>query len=83
MPFGADLIDAIDDWRCLQQIERSQRGHHDQIADSVRERQPNLIIIGAAKSATSSLATVMKRHPNIQISASMEPKFIGRHDRRG
>ena len=83
MPFGADLIDAIDDWRCLQQIERSLRGHHDHIADSVRERLPNFIIIGAAKSATTSLATVLKRHPDIQISASMEPKFFGRNYRRG
>ena len=70
-------------WRCRQQINRSLQGQHDQIAAIYRSQLPTFIIIGAAKSATTSLATALRRHPEIQISQSMEPKFFGRHYLRG
>ena len=44
---------------------------------------PTFTIIGAAKSAATSLATALGCHPEIQISQSMEPKFVGRHYLRG
>ena len=83
MAFGNKWFDAIDDWRCYRQIQRSLQGQHDQIAESFRSLLPNFIIIGAAKSATTSLATVLGQHPEIQISSSMEPKFFGRNYQRG
>ena len=58
-------------------------GQHDRIAALYRAQLPTFIIIGAAKSATTSLTTALGRHPEIQISQSMEPKFFGRHYLRG
>jgi len=39
---------------------------------------PNFIIIGAAKSATTTLATILPRHPDIFFCRHKEPKFFGR-----
>ena len=69
--------------RCRHQIHHSLQGKHDHIAAVYRTQLPTFIIIGAAKSATTSLATTLRRHPDIQISRSMEPKFFGRHYLRG
>ncbi len=44
---------------------------------------PNFIIIGAAKSATTTLATVLSSHADIYISRPKEPKFFGRHYGKG
>ena len=83
MALGADSSSWLRAWRCRQQIKRSLQGQHDQIAAVYRSQLPTFIIIGAAKSATTSLATALRRHPEIQISKSMEPKFFGRHYLRG
>ena len=83
MASGADRTGWLERWRCRRQIQQSLRGRHDHIAAIHRQQLPNFIIIGAAKSATTSLATALKRHPDIQISRSMEPKFFGRHYPRG
>ena len=83
MASGADQTSWLDTWRCRHQIHRSLQGRHDRIASVYRSQLPTFIIIGAAKSATTSLATALRRHPEIQISQSMEPKFFGRHYLRG
>ena len=66
-------------WRLRQQIQRSLNGEHDRIAAVYRSQLPTFIIIGAAKSATTSLATALGHHPEIQISRWMEPKFFGKN----
>ena len=73
----------ISDLRCYRAIKSSIDGRHDHIAKAYQQQWPNFIIIGSAKSATTTLATVLGKHPEIQISASMEPKFFGRNYRRG
>ena len=83
MSSGADQSRWLESWRCQYQINRSLRGQHDRIAALYRVQLPTFIIIGAAKSATTSLTTALGRHPEIQISRSMEPKFFGRHYLRG
>ena len=83
MASSADRSRWLERWRCPYQINRSLQGRHDQIAAVYRAQLPTFIIIGAAKSATTSLATALGRHPEIQISQSMEPKFFGRHYLRG
>ena len=69
--------------RCYQAIQKSLAWQHDHIAKAYQHQWPNFIIIGSAKSATTTLATVLSQHPEIQISASMEPKFFGRKYRHG
>ena len=54
------------------------RGIHEQEAFKGRRYLPNFIIIGAAKSATTTLATVLPRHPDIFFCRHKEPKFFGR-----
>ena len=83
MSSGADQSRWLESWRCQYQINRSLRGQHDRIAALYRAHLPTFIIIGAAKSATTSLTKALGRHPEIQISQSMEPKFFGRHYLRG
>ena len=78
MASGAERRGWLESWRCRQQIHRSLQGRHDRIAAIYRAQLPTFIIIGAAKSATTSLATALSRHPEIQISQSMEPKFFER-----
>ena len=73
----------LSDLRCYRAIRKSLAGQHDHIAKAYQHQWPNFIIIGSAKSATTTLATVLSQHPEIQISASMEPKFFGRNYRRG
>ena len=73
----------LSDLRCYQAIQKSLAGQHDHIAKAYQHQWPNFIIIGSAKSATTTLATVLSQHPEIQISASIEPKFFGRNYRRG
>ncbi|MFQ6537130.1 MULTISPECIES: sulfotransferase domain-containing protein [Aphanothece] len=59
------------------------QGQHRQRALVVRRILPNFIIIGAAKSATTTLTTILPRHPQIFISRPKEPKFFGRHYAKG
>tara|TARA_B100000902_G_C27318651_1_gene922873 strand:+ start:1855 stop:2754 length:900 start_codon:yes stop_codon:yes gene_type:complete len=41
-----------------------------------KERKPNFIIIGAMKSATTSLYTYIKQHPNVFMTKIKEPMFF-------
>ena len=83
MSSSAERSNWLSDLRCYRAIQRSIAGRHDHIARAYLQQWPNFIIIGSAKSATTTLATVLGRHPEIQISRSMEPKCIGRNYRRG
>ncbi|RCL51849.1 MAG: sulfotransferase [Synechococcus sp. MED-G70] len=56
---------------------------HQTVVDENRAVLPNFIIIGAAKSATTTLANALKRHPDIFISKPKEPKFFGRNYAKG
>jgi len=64
-------------------LRKGLRGQHTEIVDQYRDVLPNFIIIGAAKSATTSLATVLPKHPDIFISKPKEPKFFGRNYKKG
>ena len=41
----------------------------------MKTRKPNLFIVGAAKSGTSSLAAYLSQHPNIFVSGIKEPAY--------
>ncbi len=41
-----------------------------------KEKKPNFIIIGAMKSATTSLYTYIKQHPNVFMTKIKEPMFF-------
>lgn len=63
-------------------IEAGLRGDHAAEVEALGKRVPNFIIIGAAKSATTTLTTVLPRHPDFFISKPKEPKFFGlRYDK--
>ena len=66
-----------------QQLKRSLAGKHDHIASLYKQYLPNFIVIGAAKSATTSLAKIMTKHKDIHFSSAKEPKFFGRNYLRG
>ena len=83
MSLSAEQNNWLSDLRCYRAIKNSLAGRHDHIAKAYQQQWPNFIIIGSAKSATTTLATVLGRDPENQISRSMEPKFFGRNDRRG
>jgi len=42
----------------------------------VKDKLPNFLIVGAAKSGTTSLYYYLKQHPEIYMSPVKEPKFI-------
>ena len=42
----------------------------------VKDKLPNFLIVGAAKSGTTSLYHYLKQHPEIYMSPVKEPKFI-------
>lgn len=44
---------------------------------------PNFIIIGAAKSATTTLTDILPKHPDCFVSKPKEPKFFGRCYQQG
>ena len=56
---------------------------HQTVVDENRAVLPNFIIIGAAKSATTTLSNALKRHPDIFISKPKEPKFFWRNYAKG
>lgn len=64
-------------------INAGLRGEHQQEVDRWHSVLPNFIIIGAAKSATTTLTTILPRHPDIFISKPKEPKFFGRRYAKG
>ncbi len=64
-------------------IEAGLRGDHAAEVEALGRRLPNFVIIGAAKSATTTLTTILPRHPDIFISHPKEPKFFGRRYDKG
>ncbi|MCP9927996.1 sulfotransferase [Cyanobium sp. CH-040] len=66
-----------------RKIEQGLRGLHENQARKGAHYLPNFIIIGAAKSATTTLATILPRHPDIFLSRPKEPKFFGRRYAKG
>lgn len=64
-------------------IEAGLRGEHQAEVEALGRRLPNFIIIGAAKSATTTLTTILPRHPDFFISRPKEPKFFGRRYDKG
>ena len=67
----------------MRMIRQGLKGEHTTIVDQNREILPNFIIIGAAKSATTTLTTILPQHPDIFISKPKEPKFFGRYYGKG
>tara|TARA_B100000902_G_C27241449_1_gene880191 strand:- start:415 stop:1233 length:819 start_codon:yes stop_codon:yes gene_type:complete len=65
------------------QIQQGLEGKHLDVVDQYRDVLPNFIIIGAAKSATTTLTTILPKHPDIFISKPKEPKFFGLNYNRG
>ncbi|MBD1195012.1 sulfotransferase [Vulcanococcus sp. Clear-D1] len=66
-------------------IKAGINGAHQDQVDELRIRQhlPNFIIIGAAKSATTTLTDILPRHPDCFISKPKEPKYFGRYYQNG
>ena len=64
--------------RLSHAITAGLRGEHQAAVDQLGNGLPNFIIIGAAKSATTTLTTILPRHPDFFISHPKEPKFFGR-----
>jgi len=64
--------------RLRKLIEAGLNGEHQQDVERCDGSLPTFIIIGAAKSATTTLTTILPRHPQIFISKPKEPKFFGR-----
>jgi hypothetical protein len=60
-------------------------GAHSVEVEKLRQqgKLPNLIIIGAAKSATTTLTEILPKHPDCFISKPKEPKFLGRYYNNG
>lgn len=64
-------------------IKAGLRGDHTDAVNRLGHRLPNFIIIGAAKSATTTLSTILPLHPDIFLSHPKEPKFFGRRYDKG
>jgi len=64
-------------------IKQGLNGEHSDIVNQYRHILPNFIIIGAAKSATTTLTSILPKHPDIFISKPKEPKFFGRNYKKG
>ncbi|MFQ6539610.1 MULTISPECIES: sulfotransferase family protein [Aphanothece] len=68
----------------LHAIERGLKGADLESKNQVDPRSlPDFIVIGAAKSATTTLTRVLGRHPDIFMCKPKEPKFFGRHYDKG
>ena len=59
------------------EIDDGCSGNHETAAQKMADWMPNLIIIGAPKSATSTLAYTLSKHKNIFCCQPSEPKFFG------
>lgn len=59
------------------------RGDHADLVNVRRHSLPTFIIIGAPKAATTTLTTILPRHPQFFISTPKEPKFFGRRYHKG
>ena len=67
----------------MKLIRKGLRGKHAEIVAQHHDSLPNFIIIGAAKSATTTLTTILPQHPDVFISKPKEPKFFGRYYKKG
>ena len=83
MPFSLRLASQFRVYQFHRTIHDSLAGHHDHLVHPYRSCLPNFIVIGAAKSATTSLAEIFYRHNQIHFSSAKEPKFFGRNYERG
>ena len=81
--FNLSLRNHLRQFQFHRIINDSLAGRHDHLADPHRAYLPNFIVIGAAKSATTSLAKIFYRHDLIHFSSNKEPKFFGRNYSRG
>ena len=64
-------------------LQKGLEGEHINLVNQYRDSLPNFIIIGAAKSATTTLTTILPLHQDIFISKPKEPKFFGRNYKKG
>ncbi len=64
-------------------LQQGLEGKHAHIVNQYRDSLPNFIIIGAAKSATTTITSILPLHPDIFISKPKEPKFFGRNYYKG
>jgi len=64
-------------------IKQELHYKHPEFINQPHDCLPNFIIIGAAKSATTTLTTILPQHPDIFISKPKEPKFFGRYYKNG
>ena len=67
----------------LKLIQQGLNDEHASLALQHTDSLPNFIIIGAAKSATTTLTTILPKHPDIFISKPKKPKFFGRFYSKG
>lgn len=72
------LLPIVSRKKVFQDISDGLSGLHQEEAVKGAQFLPNFIIIGAAKSATTTLATILPRHPDIFFCRHKEPKFFGR-----
>jgi hypothetical protein len=72
------LLPLVSRKKVYRAISDGLKGLHHEEASKGRSYLPNFIIIGAAKSATTTLATILPRHPDIFFCRHKEPKFFGR-----
>ena len=56
MSSSAEQNNWLSDLRCYQAIKNSLAGRHDHIAKAYQQQWPNFIIIGSAKSATTTVS---------------------------
>lgn len=64
-------------------IRNGLKGKHFDLVEKHRHSLPDFVIIGAAKSATTTLTTLLNQHPDVFISKPKEPKFFGRNYAKG
>ena len=83
MPISLQIANQLRSYQLHRAIRDSLAGHHDHLANPYRSFLPNFIVIGAAKSATTSLAEIFYKHDQIHFSSAKEPKFFGRNYERG
>ena len=69
--------------KASQLIAEACAGSHDEQIASAEEWMPNVFVIGAPKSATTSLTAVFQRHPVFRVSHNFEPNFFGMNYARG
>lgn len=67
----------------LKLVAEACAGKHDGQIASASGWIPNVFVIGAPKSATTSLTAVFQRHPEFRVSRNFEPNFFGTKYGRG